>query len=70
MAALEEKRPSFSDELPSDAEIKDVDASSGPSSSPEPTPAPAPPAQSPIPNGGLTAWLQVLGAFFLFFNSW
>lgn len=23
-----------------------------------------------IPNGGVTAWLQVLGAFFLFFNSW
>lgn len=23
-----------------------------------------------IPNGGLAAWLQVLGAFFLFFNSW
>lgn len=23
-----------------------------------------------IPNGGLTAWLQVLGGFFLFFNSW
>jgi len=23
-----------------------------------------------IPNGGLMAWLQVLGAFFLFFNSW
>ena len=23
-----------------------------------------------IPNGGLTAWLQVLGAFVLFFNSW
>ncbi|KZF25870.1 putative MFS monocarboxylate transporter [Xylona heveae TC161] len=23
-----------------------------------------------IPNGGLQAWLQVLGAFFLFFNSW
>jgi hypothetical protein len=22
------------------------------------------------PNGGLTAWLQVLGAHFLFFNSW
>jgi hypothetical protein len=22
------------------------------------------------PNGGLVAWLQVLGAFFLFFNSW
>ncbi|KNG49712.1 MFS general substrate transporter [Stemphylium lycopersici] len=25
---------------------------------------------SPIPNGGLTAWLQVLGGFFLLFNSW
>jgi hypothetical protein len=25
---------------------------------------------SAIPNGGTTAWLQVLGAFFLFFNSW
>lgn len=23
-----------------------------------------------IPNGGLVSWLQVLGAFFLFFNSW
>ena len=23
-----------------------------------------------IPNGGLKAWLQVLGAFFLFFNTW
>jgi len=23
-----------------------------------------------IPNGGLDAWLQVLGSFFLFFNSW
>ncbi|KAL4780273.1 MFS general substrate transporter [Aspergillus varians] len=24
----------------------------------------------PPPNGGLAAWLQVAGAFFLFFNSW
>ena len=23
-----------------------------------------------IPNGGLIAWLQVLGAFFLWFNTW
>ena len=23
-----------------------------------------------IPNGGLAAWLQVVGSFFLFFNSW
>lgn len=22
------------------------------------------------PDGGLAAWLQVVGAFFLFFNSW
>ena len=25
---------------------------------------------SSIPNGGLRAWLQVLGAFSLFFNTW
>ena len=25
---------------------------------------------SSIPNGGLRAWLQVLGAFALFFNTW
>jgi hypothetical protein len=24
----------------------------------------------PLPNGGTKAWLQVLGSFFLFFNSW
>ena len=23
-----------------------------------------------IPNGGLRAWLQVAGSFFLFFNTW
>ncbi|KAJ5670773.1 uncharacterized protein N7477_006136 [Penicillium maclennaniae] len=27
-------------------------------------------APPPPPNGGLVAWLQVAGAFFLFFNSW
>jgi hypothetical protein len=25
---------------------------------------------SSVPNGGLTAWLQVVGGFFLFFNTW
>lgn len=35
----------------------------------------APPASAqggppPAPNGGITAWLQVLGAFMIFFNSW
>ncbi|RAH78996.1 MFS monocarboxylate transporter [Aspergillus japonicus CBS 114.51] len=35
--------------------------------------APAKPADTappPPPDGGLTAWLQVVAAFFLFFNSW
>jgi hypothetical protein len=32
-------------------------------------PAGAPPG-GPPPNGGTTAWLQVLGGFFLFFNTW
>lgn len=27
-------------------------------------------AYSSPPNGGLVAWLQVAGSFFLFFNSW
>ncbi|KAK0515033.1 hypothetical protein JMJ35_002412 [Cladonia borealis] len=30
----------------------------------------APPLVDDIPNGGVTAWLQVVGSFFLFFNSW
>lgn len=29
-----------------------------------------PPPADPIPNGGFHAWLQVFGAFLLFFNSW
>lgn len=28
------------------------------------------PAIDTIPNGGAMAWLQVLGSFFLFFNTW
>ncbi|KAI0314322.1 MFS general substrate transporter [Amylostereum chailletii] len=36
------------------------------SSAPVPPPAPT----SDIPDGGLVAWLQVVGAFILFFNSW
>jgi hypothetical protein len=30
----------------------------------------APPSPGPVPNGGLQAWLQVLGAWILFFNTW
>ena len=37
---------------------------------PEPAPAPAPTVAATPPDGGLQAWLQVLGAFFLFFSSW
>lgn len=33
-------------------------------------PATAAPDASPPPNGGLEAWSQVVGSFFLFFNSW
>lgn len=29
-----------------------------------------PDAPAPPPNGGSIAWLQVAGAFFMFFNSW
>ena len=29
-----------------------------------------PPGVSPPPNGGLVAWLQVLGSWMLFFNTW
>jgi hypothetical protein len=38
----------------------------------EQAPASAPPvsAIAPPPNGGFEAWLQVAGAFFLFFNPW
>jgi MFS family permease len=30
----------------------------------------APPGMAPPPNGGLVAWLQVLGSWMLFFNTW
>ncbi|KAI1371581.1 putative monocarboxylate permease [Hypoxylon crocopeplum] len=48
--------------------VKDVtaeDAEKGPI-----TMAAAPVGPPPPPNGGLRAWLQVLGAFFLNFNTW
>lgn len=40
-------------------------------STPDEKPA-APPsnAPGPPPNGGLQAWLQVLGSWMLFFNTW
>lgn len=32
--------------------------------------APKPSGPSPVPNGGLQAWLHVVAGFFLFFNTW
>lgn len=43
------------------------------STPPQQTPAveeKKPTGAGPVPNGGLKAWLQVLGAFMLFFNTW
>lgn len=33
-------------------------------------PPPGPPGTTPPPNGGTRAWLQVVGAFGVFFNTW
>jgi len=34
------------------------------------TDQPKPDQLEPPPNGGLVAWMQVVGSFFLFFNCW
>lgn len=36
----------------------------------QPLPQPQGEGPPPPPNGGAQAWLQVLGAHLLFFNSW
>lgn len=36
----------------------------------EATPKSQPNPSDEIPNGGLTAWLQVLGSFMTFLNTW
>lgn len=30
----------------------------------------SPPAAVPVKEGGIRGWLQVIGAFFIFFNIW
>lgn len=50
------QRVSASDSIPADSDTE------------KQTRAPA--TSPPPPNGGVVAWLQVAGAFFLFFNSW
>jgi len=44
-----------------DGSVNDIEA---------PAPASPTPASNAVPNGGLTAWLQVVGSFFLMMNSW
>jgi len=52
-----------------DEEKKAVPAEPRPSDDVEITPIPEV-FSDEIPDGGLVAWLQVAGAFALFFNSW
>lgn len=57
----ESKTPSFEDaEKSVSVPGSDADVTSRPVTS----------SASEVPNGGAKAWLQVLGSFFLFFNTW
>lgn len=51
-------------------EPRDASPSSGEKADAAPAPPPQNAGPSPPPNGGLAAWLQVLGGFMLFFNTW
>jgi len=47
----------------------DANAPAAPNSAaPKPAGPPGPPFS--VPDGGIRAWLQVLGGFMLFFNTW
>jgi hypothetical protein len=62
------KPRSSDDEMSSTNNEKTSDAEAG--LQPQKPPGGGGPSGGPPPNGGLTAWLQVLGGFFLFFNTW
>ncbi|KAI6891234.1 hypothetical protein KC318_g13913, partial [Hortaea werneckii] len=70
---LEGMRDPDSDREPESATSKDEEKETPPAeAAPEPNakpPQPGPPG-GPPPNGGLTAWLQVVGSWMLFFNTW
>lgn len=51
-------------------EKHDESSASSRDSTPERLQEEQPDLADAIPDGGLTAWLQVVGSFFLFFNSW
>jgi hypothetical protein len=46
------------------------DEEEGPAAEPVHSKSSAEKDASPIPDGGFQAWLQVMGSFFLLFNSW
>lgn len=48
--------------------VEDALNAEGPS--PSEAKPPKEPEVEPPPNGGLNAWMQVAGSFFLFFNCW
>ena len=52
------------DERPGEAAAEAEAQPTGPPS------APSGPPGGPPPNGGLVAWLQILGGWMLFFNTW
>lgn len=48
-----------------------LDSSNSDASPTDVNPGPAvPPPSNPPPNGGMKAWLQVLGSWMLIFNTW
>jgi MFS family permease len=73
-----EEAPSLREEgIKKDEDYNDADNKSVETEKPVPRPEDAPRAEAPnpsgtgpVPNGGLQAWLHVLGGFFLFFNTW
>ena len=52
------------------AEATDAQANIAPDDLPQVLEAEKPSDPGPPPDGGLKAWIQVVGSFFLFFNCW
>lgn len=68
---LEDKELSSRESLPNGERSQQEDAQMpAPQDEEKATPPPKDDAPGPAPDGGLVAWLQVLGGFMLFFNTW